>query len=118
MWCDYFHMTSTIELTKFRILPDKHELTREWMNFLNENKDACCATLIDEQIDIETIFIEYVGNEMFLYWYTIQRPGGILLEQSQHAVDKKHFEYMKACVDYSEYPTTLSPALHLTPPRK
>lgn len=88
-----------IELTRFRVLPNKSALVDEWMAYLNANLPAVLLTLEREKMYVETIFRETLNGEEFLYWYSIQGEDGLSVEHSDHEVDTVHLNYWKACID-------------------
>lgn len=90
-----------IELSRFRVLPNKTALVDEWMAYLNDNLPAVLLTLEREKMYVETIFRETLNGEEFLYWYSIQDEGGLSVEHSEHEVDIVHLNYWKACIDPS-----------------
>lgn len=94
-----------IELERFRVKPNKTEKVNEWMAFLNEHMADTLLTLIDEKMYVESIHREFLNDEEFLYWYSIQGEGGTAVTASNHEVDKKHLEYWQECIDptYQEH---------------
>lgn len=88
-----------VELTKFKVLEGKSEKVDEWMKFLNDNMKDVLLTLDGEKMYVETIFREVIGNEEYLYWYSVQGEGGIDIYESESFIDKKHLEYWKECID-------------------
>lgn len=92
-------MKLTAELSRFKVKQGKMEAVEQWMAFLNEHMDHVLLTLNDEKMFVETIFKEEKDGEAYLYWYSVQREGGIELENSSHEVDKKHMEFWNDCID-------------------
>lgn len=64
--------------------------------------DKVLLTLQDEKMYVETIFKESVGEDEYLYWYSIQGEGGTNVDDSDHEVDKKHLEYWYECIAESD----------------
>lgn len=88
-----------VELTRFKIKKGKSKVVDEWMEFLNDNIDKVLLTLKDEKMYVESIFREKSEENEFLYWYSLQGEDGLNVEESQHAVDKKHLDYWYECID-------------------
>jgi hypothetical protein len=90
-----------VELTRFRIRPDKTDRVDEWLRLLNARIDECVATLQREKMHVEVVFRERFQDEEFLYWFTIQDEFGESLETSPHEIDKIHRSFSRECIDLS-----------------
>lgn len=102
-------------LDRFRIRPGREELAREWMRFLTDHLDEGNATLPDEGAHVETWFLNEESDGLWAYVYTIVDDPDVQRERfrrSEHAIDARHAEYMRQCVDYRTL-TELSPAVAL-----
>lgn len=88
-----------VELTRFKVKPGKSQRVDEWMQLLNDNMKEVLLTLNDEKMYVETIFREIRDGEEYLYWYSVQGEGGVLVENSHHEIDKKHLEFWYECID-------------------
>ena len=88
-----------VELTRFRVLPGKSRRVDEWLAMLNERMTETLATLEREQMHVEVIFRERVGEEEFLSWFSIQGEERERLETSSHEVDRLHLDYWRECID-------------------
>ncbi|KAA8821955.1 DUF6176 family protein [Bifidobacterium vespertilionis] len=102
-------------LARFRIKPGKEDLAREWMGFLADHLDEGNATLPDEGAHVETWFLNEEPDGLWSYVYTIVDDPDAQQERfqhSEHAIDAKHAEYMRQCVDYHTF-TELTPAVAL-----
>lgn len=88
-----------VELTRFRVLPGKSERVDEWLGMLNERMAETLTTLEREQMHVEVIFRERVGEEEFLSWFSIHGEGGGRPETSPHQVDRLHLQYWRECID-------------------
>ena len=88
-----------VELTKYRVEPGKSERVDEWMRMLNDRIDECLATLPREKMYVETIFREKVGDEEFLYWFSVQREDGEDVRTSEHDLDVEHLKFARECLD-------------------
>lgn len=97
-----------VELTKFKVKQGKSEKVTEWLQFLNNHMDEVLLTLIDEKMYVETIFREIQEDGEYLYWYSVQGNGGILVKDSVHEIDKKHIEYWEECIDESIKPVNIN----------
>lgn len=88
-----------IELIRFKVKQGKTERVNEWMKLLRDNLPAVLQTLDGEKMYVEAIFREIIKQEEFLYWFSIQGEGGILIQDSKHEIDKKHKEFSRECID-------------------
>ena len=66
---------------------------------LNERMPETLATLEREQMHVEVIFRERVGDDEFLSWFSIQGEGGERPETSPHELDRLHLEFWRECID-------------------
>ncbi|WP_199726031.1 DUF6176 family protein [Leptotrichia sp. OH3620_COT-345] len=85
------------------------------MKFLNDNMKDVLLTLDGEKMYIETIFREVIDNEEYLYWYSVQREGGIDVCESESLIDKKHLEYWKECIDRKFRPIDINMQVTMIP---
>lgn len=73
-------------------------------DFLDSNKSSAMETLVNESVYFESYFKEGVDGQTILYLFMfckdLQRANEIALK-SDNPVDKKHFEFMKQCIDVS-----------------
>ena len=92
-------MALNVELSKFKVKQGKTVVVDEWMAFLNDHMNEVLLTLKDEKMYVEAIFRETVGEEEYLYWFSVQGEGGNQVEASEHEVDKKHLAYWYECID-------------------
>ncbi len=88
-----------VELTKYRVKPGKSERVDEWIKMLNDRIDECLATLPREKMYVEAIFREKVGDEEFLYWFSVQGEGGEDVRTSEHDLDIEHLKFGRECLD-------------------
>lgn len=93
-----------VECTRFQVKQGKTEKVNEWLAFLNEYMEEVLVTLEGEKMYVETIFREFINNEEYLYWYSVQGLGGIEVEESRHWIDKQHLEYWDECIDETYKP--------------
>ena len=102
-------------LDRFRIKPGSEELAREWFRYLDEHKDEANATMPAEGAHIESWFLNEEPNGLYGYVYVIYDDLDQAVEtfkQSDDPLDVKHNEYMRACIDYSDY-TEILPSVAL-----
>ncbi|MCY8936242.1 DUF6176 family protein [Peribacillus frigoritolerans] len=104
-----------VELTRFRVKEGKSERVDEWLKFLNENMNDVLITLEGEKMYVETIFRENLNGDEYLYWYSVQGQGGQEVQESDHWIDKKHFEYWKECMDKTFKPIDLKTEVVMIP---
>ena len=88
-----------VELTRFRIKPDKLSRVDEWLKTMNDRIDECVETLEREKMYVEVVFRERYKGEEFLYWFSIQHDSGEPLDTSPHEIDKIHRSFGEECID-------------------
>jgi hypothetical protein len=88
-----------VELTRFRIKPDKIQRADEWIKTLNERIAEALETLEREMMYVEVVFRERYKGEDFLYWFSIQHESGEPLATSPHEIDKVHRAFGEECID-------------------
>lgn len=106
-----------IELTRFRVKKGKEEKALEWMQILNNRMGEVLQTLEAEKMYVETIFKEFDGEYLYLYWYSIQGENAINVQDSQHEIDKIHVQYWKECIDESYKGVDMEPVVSMIPSR-
>lgn len=47
---------------------------------------------------VEMILREHKDGSEYLYWYSVQGPSGIDVEESTHWIDVKHLAYWDKCI--------------------
>jgi len=104
-----------IEITRFRVKPDKSEVVNEWLKFLKDNMEDVLVTLEGEKMYVESIHREKWNGAEYLYWYSVQGHGGVEVEESEHWIDKKHLEYWEECIDKTFNPMDLSTEVVMIP---
>jgi hypothetical protein len=52
-----------------------------------------------EQMHVEVIFRERIGDEEFVSWFSIQSEAAEPVESSLHEIDKIHLAYWRECID-------------------
>src|SRR5438067_8704500 len=87
------------ELTRFRVKDGKSARVDEWFATLNARKAECIETLEREKMYVEAIFREKVGDEEFVYWFSLQGEGGESLQSSPFEIDAVHRAFSHECLD-------------------
>lgn len=106
-----------VECTRFKVKEGKSAVVDEWLQFLNDNMKDVLVTLEGEKMYVETILREHKDGSEYLYWYSVQGPGGIDVEESTHWIDVKHLAYWDKCIDNTFRPEELTPAVVMIPQR-
>jgi len=89
-----------VELSRFRVKPDKSARVDDWLKMLNDNMDELVQTLEREQMKLEVIFREIIDGEEYLYWFSVQGEAGEGVETSPFEVDQKHIQFSEECLDH------------------
>ncbi len=90
-----------VELTRYKVRPDRTQQVDEWLAMLNGRMDEVKETLVREEMKVEVIFRELIGEDEYLTWFSIQGQGGAEVETSPHSLDHDHIAYHMACIDHS-----------------
>ena len=88
-----------VELTRIRIKDGMSSRVDEWFATLNARKAECIETLEREKMYVETIFREKIGDEEFLYWFSIQGENAESIATSPFPIDAIHKAFGDECVD-------------------
>ena len=88
-----------VELSRFRVKPDKSERVDEWLQMLNRHMSEALKTFDREQMKLEVIFREIIDGSEYLYWFSIQGEEGEPVATSPFEVDKKHIAFWNECID-------------------
>lgn len=103
-----------VELSRFRVKDGMSQVVDEWMKFLNDNMEDTLLTLEGEKMYVESIHRETLDGREYLYWYSVQGIGGILVSESESYIDKKHLEYWDSCIE-DNYTVDLSTEVVMIP---
>lgn len=103
------------ELERFRVLPGKEAVVKEWMGFLNEYLPDVLLTLEQEKMYVEAIFQEEEQGVTYLYWFSVQGENPLVVEESSFEVDKKHIAYWQECIDPTYHSKSLTPKVVMIP---
>ena len=106
-----------IELTRFKVKPNKSEKVDEWLQFLREHMAEIEQDLLLERMYVETIFRETWNGEEYLYWYSVQGENGLAIEENPSRVAKQHLAYWDECIDESYGAVDLKTEVVMIPSR-
>jgi len=85
---------------KIRLKPDSIEKVREWAQTLNARKDEALATLRDETVILETVFLDQTADGDFLIYLMKAESfeqANAAVERSVHAIDEYHQNFKREC---------------------
>jgi len=105
-----------VELTRLRIKEGMSARVDEWFATLNARHEECVETLEREKMYVESIFREKIGEEEFLYWFSIQGEGGEPIATSPFPIDTIHRAFGAECVDRSHPRSDMEPEVLLIAP--
>jgi len=94
-----------IKLYKLEIIQGKESIAEEWLEFLKQNKEAGKALLKEEKAYFEAYFKSIENGNMYIYLFFSAEDIDFSNQKALHhgsSLDKKHFAYMKECVDLSK----------------
>ena len=78
---------------KVRLKPNSLSRVRAWAAELSRRGDEVLATLRDEQVVVESVFLDQTNDGDFLIYYLKARSlekAGQAVQQSQHEIDAYH----------------------------
>ena len=83
---------------KIRLRPGSLERVREWAAEINRRSDEALATLRDERVVVESVFLGSGAEGDFLIYYL--KAGSIegalkVADNSKHAIDEYHRRFMR-----------------------
>jgi hypothetical protein len=81
---------------KVRLKPDSLDRVRAWAAELNRRSDEVLATLLDEQVVVESVFLDQTSEGDFLIYYLKARnleEAAQAAQQSQHEIDAYHQQF-------------------------
>ena len=104
-----------VELTRFRVKPDKSAQVDAWMATLNARMAEVRETLVRERMLVEVIFRETLDGVEYLSWFSIQGAGGELVETSPHDLDRVHLAFWRDCIDPEFAPQDATPQVVMLP---
>lgn len=82
---------------KIKLKPNSLEKVSEWAKTINERKDEALATLRDEGVILETVFLDQTSEGDFLIYVMKAESFEKVKEASEkstHAIDEYHRKFM------------------------
>ena len=90
---------------KIKLKPDSLEKVREWAKTINEGKNEALATLRDESVILEAVFLDRNSDGDFLIYVmkaeNFERAKQAV-EKSAHAIDEYHQNFKSECWETGE----------------
>ena len=83
---------------KIKLNPGSLERVREWAAEINRRSDEALATLRDERVVVESVFLESGGGGDFLIYYmkAASLEGALkVANDSKRAIDEYHRRFMR-----------------------
>ena len=85
---------------KIKLKPNSLEKVREWTRTINERKDEVLATLRDEGVIVEAVFLDQNSEGDFLIYVmkaeNFERAMEVF-EKSVHPIDEYHQNFKSEC---------------------
>lgn len=85
---------------KIKLKPNLIEKAREWAQVINERKTEALATLRDESVILETVFLDRTTEGDFLIYFMKAEnfeKAKETIEKSIHAIDEYHRNFKREC---------------------
>lgn len=83
---------------RVKIRPGSLEAVREWARTINSRRDEALATLRDESVCVESVFLESAPDGDFLIYYlrgpNLARSDRVAAS-SKHSIDAYHYAFMR-----------------------
>jgi len=93
-------MSYETRCVKIRLKPNSIEKVRMWAKTLNERKEEALATLHDESVILETVFLDQTAKGDFLIYLmkaeSFQKAKDAV-QKSVHAIDVYHQNFKREC---------------------
>ena len=90
---------------RIKLKPNSIDRIYEWANEINSKKDEAYATLRDEGVIIESVFLEKAQEGYFLIYYmkmeSVEKADEVV-SNSKHAIDEYHKNFKKATWEKGE----------------
>ncbi len=85
---------------KIKLKPSSIEKVRTWTRTINERQDEALATLRDEGVVLETVFLDQTSEGDFLIY--VMKAGSFakareVLQKSIHSIDEYHQNFKREC---------------------
>lgn len=90
---------------KIKLKPNSLEKVREWQRTINDRKDEALATLRDEGVILETVFLDQTSEgDFFIYVMKAKSFKKVkeAYEKSVHAIDEYHRKFMSETYETRE----------------
>lgn len=87
---------------KIKLKPDSIEKVRDWAKTINARKDEALATLRDETVILESVFLDQNSEGDFLIYVMKAESfeqAQEAAENSVHAIDEYHQNFKKECFE-------------------
>ena len=85
---------------KIELKPGSLERVREWALEINNRSDEALATLVDEGVVIESVFLDETEHGDFLIYYMRAidfEQSSAVVRKSTHSIDAFHRQFQKDC---------------------
>ncbi len=83
---------------KIKLKPNSIEKVREWARVINRQKDEALATLRDESVVLETVFLDQTAEGDFLIYVmkaeSFEKAKDVV-QTSLHSIDKYHQNFKR-----------------------
>jgi len=93
-------MSCETRCVKIHLKPDSIEKVRAWAKTINARKDEALATLRDESVILETVFLDQTAESDFLIYLMKAESfekAKEAAEKSVHAIDEYHQNFKREC---------------------
>ena len=93
-------MSFETRCVKIRLKPNSIEKVRAWAKTLNERKEEALATLRDESVILETVFLDQNTEGDFLIYVMKAESfekAKEAVQNSVHAIDEYHQNFKREC---------------------
>ncbi len=91
-------MKNQTHCIKIKLKPNSLEKVREWARTINERKDETLATLRDENVILECVFLDKTSEGDFLIYLmkaeSFEKAKEVF-EKSVHAIDEYHQNFKR-----------------------
>jgi hypothetical protein len=91
-------MSYKTNCVKIKLKPNSIEKVREWARVINERKDEALATLPDESVVLETVFLDQTSEGDFLIYLMKAESfekSKQAVENSVHEIDEFHQQFKR-----------------------
>lgn len=96
-----------VNCSRIRIKPGSLDAVREWARTIWARRTEAVATLVDERVQCESVFLEHASDGDFLVYYMRGENLGAshdVAKSSRHAIDEYHQQFMR---EHTEHRTQL-----------